>query len=74
MKRVKSNDPRQSEASRESEIRRLVDAGTLGVDALDILRAQGAGDADAETVLRLLACAGRILAEARRNEPKLMAA
>jgi hypothetical protein len=58
----------------DAEVRRLVDTGALCVDAHDVLGAQGAGEPDADSIVRLIASASRILADARRNEPRLMAA
>ncbi len=58
----------------EAEIRRLADAGALSAEVLDILDAAQAGEDDTGRIERALASANRVLTEARRNEPRLMAA
>lgn len=55
-----------------ADVRYLVERNVLGAEALDLLDA-AQPDAALPEVATLLSTAGRILAEAARNEPKLRA-
>jgi hypothetical protein len=66
--------PADEAGASDTDIARLVDDGALAADALSIMERVGGGLREADRIDSLIVSAGRVLAEARRNEPTLMAA